>query len=187
MEQQETGVVGSGGQKNIQRLRWIITAVVAVLLLSAVTAYYVIQNRDKGSDEVVTRTNVCKEDINQQAAAFMSGNGGVVEYDQLVQKIKDIKGYDSDPNCLYIILKHNLGGNISTDNDRYLSRLEKVYDTSRGYSPSFGGNTDSLQSLREKVATLKSLNELHDKENEKMDDTDEKTLQYVDEVDVPQQ
>lgn len=185
MEQQESGVVSSGSNHGVPRGRWIIIAIVAVLGLSGVTAYYVMNKDPSKGDESITRTNVCKADTNKQAASFMNGNTNAVEYGVFTQKIKEMKGHDSDPNCLYILLQHNLAKNISKGNDTYMSRLEKVYDTNNGFSPEFG-QTKSLQGLREQVASLKSINETHDSENEKMDDADMETLKYVDEADGPQ-
>ena len=185
MEQQVSGVVGSKASRG-GRGKWFVLAGIVALSLVATAAYVAMNKQKQATSEKLVASSVCKDDTSKQAAGFMNGNGDSPEYGKLTQKIKEMKDYDRDPNCLYVLLKYNLSKNLSNNNDTYMSRLEKVYDPNTGFSREFS-NPSSLQALREQVAQMKSLNNLHDSENDKIDQAQSDTIQYAEELDVPRQ
>lgn len=185
MEQQVSGVVGSKSNRS-GRGKWLLLGGLVIVVLAA-TAVYVSLNRNKVTgDEKLAASSVCNDDINKQAATYMNGDTSAVQYRQIVDSIKQKKDYDRDPNCLYIVISYNLDKNLSTGNDRYMSRLEKVYDPGKGFSPAFG-NTLSLQGLRERVKQMDDINDSYYKEMDKMNQDDVDNLRKIENIDVPQQ
>lgn len=87
------------------------------------------------------------------AAAGALYTGNVTNESQLAVKIKNIKGYNKDPNCLYFLVNYYLSKGDPNNASTYLKELEKVYNPKQGFSGMFVQSL-SLSTLKDEVNTL---------------------------------
>lgn len=184
MEQQNSGIVGSNARRGI-RGKWLIIGAAVLLSVIATASYVYVTTRQSDDEGPIVRSNVCTNDVTKVAAQYMAGPSDSNEYTKFVEDVKSKPKFDSDPNCLYIVLSYNLAKNISNDNDRYMSRFEKLYDPGKGLSGEFNTAVDPGV-LRDRVSRLKSLNELHESENQRINDAERDTMYYAENLDAPQ-
>lgn len=81
------------------------------------------------------------------------------ELEPLVSRIRSIKNYDKDPNCLNVVVNYYI--NIS-DYDKaaqYMEMLTNVYDPSEGFSLALGTSSKSIEELEGDVSFLKGQKE----------------------------
>lgn len=79
-------------------------------------------------------TRGCSSSLNRQAATVLAPER-LEQLDPIVDKIVKIPGYEKDANCLYIVLAFYINSSNASNSQRYLSKLERVYNPKVGYDP----------------------------------------------------
>ena len=118
--------------------------VLAVVLLGAVGYHQVQRSHTKCPDKVLT------EALRNFDAADQTA------FDKLVANIRKTKGYETDQNCLYVIMKYDVRTSNAADAKKTFASLSKIYDSEKGFSPKLGDKRDTMQALKARLVFLEA-------------------------------
>lgn len=100
--------------------------------------------------------NICSQEILKEAGGYLD----ISQTDKLkpvIDKIKNLKDYQKDPNCLNPIVTYYFYTNNYNDAQSNLDLLVARYDSKKGFSSDLGPKARSLDGLKADVAGLKQL------------------------------
>lgn len=130
----------------------------AVLILMGVAIWAMFYRPDasdnnKDDSGNVAASSICSKSVITEANVPLA-NSDQVALTPVVDKIKKLKGFDTDPNCLYVVLQYDLATGDAAASRNDLNKYEKVYDPVVGLSDAFTVSIIPLEALRENVAFL---------------------------------
>ncbi len=124
----------------------VVTSVIVLMLL--VSGWFFWQHRSAKN----ANAPKCSVAILKEAAPNL-GAEKVTQLQKTADKIKKIKGYDTDPNCLYVVLNYSINnGDAGAASDQF-KQLQAVYSDKTGFNSSLGF-TKSLSLLKSDIAYL---------------------------------
>lgn len=86
----------------------------------------------------------------------------------VVAEVQSIKGYDSDPDCLNIVVTYYINLGDPQNAGVYLTKLQQVYNPKVGFNPKLGTTVINIQMLKDKVAFLQKAQDELRKNSEKI-------------------
>jgi hypothetical protein len=110
----------------------------------------------------IARDTGCPAEIIQEAAPYLQERTRHTQLKTVVENIKNRKKFDSDANCMYILLTYDLNTNDAKAARADFEKLQKAYNPRKGFSPFFSGYAKSLEELEFEV----EFSELKAKERE---------------------
>ena len=117
---------------------WAITIVILILVCGIFVFYNTQQdNTRKPTDDRGAKTN-CSEQTTEactvlKEAVALLDPGKVKELSVIVEKIIKIKGYDKDPNLLYVILTYYINLSDGGNSRKTYDSLKNIYNENVGY------------------------------------------------------
>lgn len=117
---------------------WAITIVILILAGGIFVVYKSQQDKiKKPTDERGVKTN-CSEQTTEactvlKEAVALLDPGKVKELSVVVDKINKIKGYDKDPNLLYVILTYYINLSDGGNSRKTYDLLKNIYKENVGY------------------------------------------------------
>ena len=102
----------------------------------------------------ISGKDVCKPAVLQEASTLLNPEQ-VTQLEATAQKIKTLRGYDKDVNCLYVLTTYYINTGDLDNSQLYLGKLNDIYVSGKGFSPALKiGNRDK-QFLTDGVKFLK--------------------------------
>lgn len=115
----------------------------------------VIGQADGPKDGTVTPNKVCSDSLIKEADKVISG-GTADSMGKLASEVKSIKNYDSDPNCLFIVISESIAQGNSNDSKQYFDKLAPLVRSQGSFSELFTKTTPKLDSIDESISVLES-------------------------------
>lgn len=137
-------------------------APILLLPLLVVIVFWLARDDNK---KVISYNPVCDDDLLSQANINIEPPN-TLELSKVIDKIQKLDGHDSDPNCLYVIIKYNLQiGNLEGARSN-LDKLKVNYQTEKLNKIIFfeGGQKQLLQALEQQISDLNIRNDKNKKQ-----------------------
>lgn len=96
---------------------------------------------------------VCSTKLIRESAPLLQAQDGV-GLQSTVKTIEALPGYQSDANCMYIVVSADIYVGDSERSAKNLKQLESVYSSRAGYSAEFGTPVQNPEQLRQTVEFL---------------------------------
>ena len=143
------------GRINTRLNKRIILVVIAIVLLLVAALLILLKQDSKELNEVEPVVVSCAEDPTTETclalkeAAELIDPSKVKELSTVVEKIKNITGYENDPNLLYVLLTYYLNISDGTNAKKYYDLLVSAYKSEVGYDPILTNviNLDELERI----------------------------------------
>lgn len=151
--QQQTVSYQAPQSAAMQRKRFLIVVVIALIVVAGVLGIRAIVGRDVKNNPAQTATptavtQLVSQSLNQLAAETPTGLSGVVD------TINATDGGTSDPSLLYIKLRYYVAvGDVANSRKTY-DALAKIYNPKVGYDPLINDSARDLTSLKKDVEFL---------------------------------
>jgi hypothetical protein len=144
------------------RLSFVIPLILLLVLFGLVGwfSYQQLKKRTTAANEPVCSVNEGAV-LRDEAAANLKSSK-VKELGSVVERIKQVKGFESDPNCLYPIIRYYLYLSDAKNAQQFYDKLAAVYDEKTGLAPEYN-TTDTLKTLKKRIAAAKQFNQSVDK------------------------
>jgi len=157
--------IGSGVKRSSRKRQLLIGGGAILLLLLGALGFIIwLNSYGKGTVAPKPKTATTVQSSNAtksvcSAELIGEANGPLNTSDQtalgpVVDKIMALKGFENDPNCMYVVLLYNIVAGDSSASSKYLAVYEKVFDPALGLSDSFTAPILSIETLRNNVAFL---------------------------------
>lgn len=126
----------------------IIILCISLLVICGVgTGYFYIRYLNKTN---LTKNTVCEKEIIQAAKSAFETDSGK-ELRELGSRVKALKHYDKDVNCMYIVLRYDLRYSQLDDVKKSLTAFKAIYN-SDVLLKSFGAQSKDFDELNDMVA-----------------------------------
>lgn len=129
-----------------KKVRLVLITLIVLLGLGLLAAGIV-------SYRSASRRPVCSDATLREAVPVL-GKTQTPELKPVVDKIKSMKGYDRDPNCLYVVVTYHINNYDEDSAKRDMRQLKKVYDSKKGFSSQFGSKVKSIAMLEDDIAFM---------------------------------
>lgn len=141
----------------ISRRTAIIAATAVIALVAVGFGLWRVLNPEKSSDSP-SYSRVCSDELIKRASEKIEAND-IEALEGIQKEVTDIKDYEYDQNCLYIIVRYGLlTGNAQKIRDN-LDNLKKSY-VAGGYSQAFTTTTLEPEAIESAAKFIEERNEV---------------------------
>lgn len=133
----------------------VVVSVIGVIILS-MGLVFSIYNKKKSKDTVEASdacTSKAAGDILKQASQKLAPEK-TKELKPYVDKIKTLKDYDKDPNCLYLVVVYDVNTHNDAQASQNYSRFNEVYNNKVGLDSKLSSESNPQENLKNKVDNL---------------------------------
>jgi hypothetical protein len=126
----------------------------AVVLAGGIGTAFFMKKKNEPAAVCTNPTNV---QLLKEAAHNLAPNKNQ-ELKKSVDKIKTLKDYEKDPNCLNPIVTYYANIGDSKNASLYMTKLNEKYDASKGFDKSISNSAPTIEQLRTVTENIKGSN-----------------------------
>ena len=145
-------VVALTKQQRRALLRVGVGAVVLLILATSVYAIRVLTAKKRP----IAKGPVCSSTVLKQASKVLD-YAHLSELKKISDTVTQLKDYETDPNCLYIVADYYLTAGDLVQGKAYMDKLNKVYNPKVGISQTLGFG-QVLEKLQNRLKLLEKQN-----------------------------
>lgn len=154
------GIAGSAWQAPVLRFGKPVLIVVAALL--CVSVAWLAFRTQSGSGKA--QVGACSDSVISGASSAIAEDS-YADYTKYQREIPQLKNYQKDQNCVFIMLRIAMLRSNPVDARKYLTQLEKVYKADPGYSPAFTIRTYTPEQAEPMVVAIEQREKLIEEQN----------------------
>ncbi len=132
---------------NKKRLLSVLVLLVALILASVIYIFYQSNRSDAGLASVCT-TSYNQQTLNQAAYAISAGVSSGSSLSAYAKDVQDLRGYNKDPNCLYVIFESQMQHQNYKVAGQTLTSIKRIIslNTNFRFYPKFNVTLQDIQS-----------------------------------------
>lgn len=108
-----------------------------------------------GKASRTSTSQVCTDSIVEPASRSLDPLK-VGELKLVAEEIKQLKRFDRDPDCLYILVVYSINSVDTVAARQYFASLKEVYDQSMGFDPRLQAKSNSLAKLEDDISSAET-------------------------------